>query len=81
MSKEYEKMREKIQKDFKDKLDEKDRKIFYLEKLVKDVEEQNRQLKIENSNLRKKVGQPTSSLQFLMSQPELAKIYGELCNV
>lgn len=77
MSKDYEKVREKVQKDFKDKLEEKDKRIFYLEKLVKELEAEKHDLEVENMTLRNKVAQNRSGLPLLVSATELVGIYTE----
>ena len=81
MSNDYEKIREKVAKDFKEKIEEKDRKINYLRKLVTELEARNRELEVENAGLRNKVARRASGLPMLLSTTELVERYSETYEV
>ena len=66
----YEKIREKVAKDYKDRLEEKNNQIRILQNLVIKLEKDNKELQIENSQLKRKYGCETN--------PQMIKLHNYL---
>lgn len=54
---EYERIREKVSREYKDRLEDKNNQIRILQKMINDLEKENKELRIENLQLKRKCGE------------------------
>lgn len=67
---EYERIRVKVSKEYRDKLEDKNNQIRILQNMIIELEKENKNLKIENSQLKRKYGCETN--------PDMVKLHNYL---